>query len=104
MENLNVKTVMKYVNLLGFATKVPMLLLEYYNQWADHMEDNLNGIDVDIWRSIEKGPYHADLIQVVGNACIAEDMIAQGNNKKANDERCLCELPGALPLVVYNYV
>lgn len=31
-------------------------------------------------------------------------MIALGNKKKANDKRCIRELCGALPPVVYNYI
>lgn len=59
MVNLNVNIVMNYANLLGSATKIPMLLLEYYDQWTDCMEDYLNGIDEVLWRSISVGPYRA---------------------------------------------
>lgn len=68
------------------------------------MEDYLNGIDEDLWHSIEKGPYRADLIQVVGNVGVAKDMITPGTKEKANEKRCLRELCGALPQVVYNYI
>lgn len=68
------------------------------------MEDYLNNIDEDLWRSIETGPYHAYLVQVVGNVGVTEDMIAQGNKKKANDNKCLRELRGALLPFVYNYI
>lgn len=40
------------------------------------MEDYLNGIDEDLWHSIEKGPYRADLIQAAGKDDASEDMIA----------------------------
>ena len=50
------------------------------------MEDYLNGIDEDLWKSIENGPYRAELVKVVGNPGAAEDMIAQGNKKKANEK------------------
>lgn len=52
MENLNVNKMMNFTNLLGSATKVPMLILEYYDKWVYRMEDYLNGIDEEIWRSI----------------------------------------------------
>lgn len=55
---------------------------------TDRMEDYLNGIDEDLWRSIKTGPYRVDPIQVAGNAGAAEDMSAQGNKKKANGKRC----------------
>lgn len=60
MENLNVNTVMNYENLLGSATKILMLLPEYYDQWADHMEDFLNGIDEDLKISVSVGRYCTD--------------------------------------------
>lgn len=56
------------------------------------MEDYLNGIDDDLYRSIEKGPYRVDRLQVVGMDGADEDMIAQGNKKKVNDKRCIREL------------
>lgn len=59
-----------------------MLVPKYYDQWADCMEDYLNGNNKDLWRSIETGPYYADLFQAIGNTRTAEDMIAQGNKKK----------------------
>lgn len=48
MENLNVNTMMNFVNFLGYATKIPMLIPEYYNQEVDHTEDYLNVIDEDL--------------------------------------------------------
>lgn len=56
-----------FVKLFASATKIPMLIPEYYNQWVDRIEDYLNGIDEDFCRSIEIGPYRADLVQAVGN-------------------------------------
>lgn len=68
------------------------------------MDDYLKGIDEDLWKSIDKGPYHDDLVQAIGNVGAAENMVAHGNKRKANDKKCLCELKGALPPIVYNYV
>ena len=59
---------------------------------------------MDPWRSVGTRPYQADLLQAVVNFGARGDMITQGNKKKANDKKCLHELLGALPLVVYNYV
>lgn len=104
MVNLNVNTMMNYKNLLGSATKISMLIPKYYDQWADQMEDYLNGIDEDLWRSIDKGPQREDPVQVVGNAKAAGYMVALANKQKTNDKKCLRELRGALLPVVYNYV
>lgn len=104
MVNLNVNTVMNFGNLLGFSIKIPMLLQEYYDQWADPMEYYLNGIDVDLWRLIDKVPSHVDRLEEVGTTGEAEDMIFLQNKEKANDKRCVYELRGALPRVMYNYI
>ncbi|CAI9284554.1 unnamed protein product [Lactuca saligna] len=87
--------------MMNFAK---MMIPKYYVKWVDHMEDYLNNISEDIWRSIETRPYHVELVQVVGNVGGDEDMVTKGNKKKANDKRCICELQGPLSSVVYNYV
>lgn len=56
-----------------------MLLSDYYDKWNNRKEDYLNGIDEDLWRSINVGPYcfdntHALVISETDN------IIAQGNN------------------------
>lgn len=79
---------MNFANLLGAATKVPIFIPEYNDQWADHMEQYLNEIDEYLWRSIETGPYRVDLVQAVGKARAAEE----GEPRQA------------LPHVVYKYV
>lgn len=43
-----------------------MLISEYNDQWEDSMDDYLNGIGEDLWRSIDKDPYHVDCVQAVG--------------------------------------
>ena len=82
MANLNVNVAKNYANLLGSATKILMMLLEYYDQQTNRMEDYPNGIDEDLQRSIEKGPYHADLVQAIGNDGATEDVTVQVNKKK----------------------
>ena len=62
MANLNVNTKMNYANLLGFATKILMMIPKYYDQWVDRIEDYLYRIDEDLWRSIDKGPHCKDLV------------------------------------------
>ncbi|CAI9260141.1 unnamed protein product [Lactuca saligna] len=68
---------------------------------ADRMEYYLNGIDVDLWRLIEKGPSYAHCLETDGITVATEDMIFLANKQKANDKICLCELHRALPQVVY---
>lgn len=104
MENVNVKTMINVANLLGSATQIPVLICEYYDQWFDRTGDFLNVIEEDIQRSIETGPYRADLVKVVGNAGAVQDMIAQVSKKKAIDKRCLPEMRGALPPIFDTYV
>lgn len=49
MANLNVNSMMNFDNMLGLSIKIQMLLPEYYDQWADRMDDYLNGIDEHLW-------------------------------------------------------
>lgn len=104
MENLNVNTKINYANVLGSTMKILMLLPEYYNQWFDPIEDYLNGIDKHLCHSIQEGSCHGLLIQAVGSVGVAEDIIAQRNKKKVNDQHCLRELHEAFPPRVYNYI
>lgn len=104
MVNFKLNTMTNFCHLLGSATKIPMLILEYYEQWTDRMKDYLNDIDEDLMKSINKGPFLPKMLMVVGTAATAEDMITQGNKMKANDKKFLRELCGALPPVLYNYV
>lgn len=82
--------------MLGSARKIQMLIPEYYEQWADIMEDYLDGIDDDLIRSINKGPFLQEMLIIVATA---EYMITQGNKMKENYKRCLSELRGVLPLM-----
>lgn len=68
------------------------------------MEDYLNSIDEDLWRSFEKGSFRLDLVQAVGTVAASEYRISQWNKMKENDIICLHELIGTLPPVVYNYI
>ena len=53
MVNFNMNTMTSFSHLLGSSTKIPMLIPEYYDQWADRMEDYLNGIDEELWKCID---------------------------------------------------
>lgn len=81
-----------------------MLLLEYYDQQVDLMEEYLNGIDEDLCRSIEEGPYHVGAVEVVGSTTSNESLTVGRFRSEANDKICIRELRGALPPIVFNYV
>lgn len=78
--------------------------LEYYDQWADCMEDYLNGVNEDLWCPIIGGPFSATAIEFVGSAAQNYKMIVTRLKKKENDKMCIRELRGALPPVIYNYI
>ena len=77
MANFNVNTMTNFSHLLGSATKSLMLIPKYYEQWADIMEDYLNGIDEDLMRSNNKDPFLSEMLIVVGTASTFEDTIMQ---------------------------
>ena len=81
-----------------------MLIPEYYDQWDDRMEDYLNGIDEDLWKCITDGSCLAVLLREVGTASSNTNVGQQTEKHMKNKKRCLCELRGALPTLVYNYV
>lgn len=81
-----------------------MLLPEYNDKWIDHMEDYQNGINEDLQRSIEKGPYRASTAESVGSTTQNESVIMDRKKRQSNDRRCVRELRGALTPIVYNYI
>lgn len=68
------------------------------------MEDYLNEIDEDLWRCVKSDHFRPSMLAEIGNAGSITDVTAQADKKKPNDKRCMCELGGALPPVVYYYV
>ena len=44
------------------------------------------------------------MLFTIGTSTNSEDMITRGNKMTENDKKCMRELRGALPPVVYNYV
>lgn len=77
-----------------------MLLLEYYDQWADRMDDYLNGIQEDL----DKGLYRADHVQAVGTIVESEDLTITHVKQEANDKICIHELQIALLPIFYGYI
>lgn len=68
------------------------------------MEDYLNVIDEDLWRSIRDGPFRASMVEVVGTAAHHENFIVTWRKIEATDKRYIRELRAALPPFIYNYI
>lgn len=81
-----------------------MLLLEYYDQLDDRLEDYLITINENQWRPIKYGPFHATVVEDVGIDAQNTNVTATRMKKEENNKRCIRELGGALPLVFYNYI
>ncbi|XP_052622549.1 uncharacterized protein LOC128127868 [Lactuca sativa] len=93
-----------FSHLLGSSTKIPMLIPEYYDQWADRMEDYLNGIDEELWNCIDGTVQAPANVQPIGASNTTAEVLERQNRMKKNEKRCMRELRGALPPVVYNYI
>ena len=104
MANFNMNTMTSFSHLLGSSTKIPMLIPEYYDQWADRMEDYLNGIDEELWNCIDGTVQAPANVQQIGSSTASPDVEDQRKRLKNNEKRCMRELRGALPPVVYNYI
>ncbi|CAI9279824.1 unnamed protein product [Lactuca saligna] len=70
---------------------------------VDRMEYYRNGINEDLWNCITSGDYHPWRLEQTGTAGSSDDVSLQAYKQKENDKKCLYELFGALPPVVYNY-
>lgn len=100
MENFNMNTMTSYSHLLGSSTKIYMLILEYYDQWADHMEDYLNGINEELWKFITDDVHPSFVVQSVGTSATNQNVNEQTEKLLKSEKRCMRELRGALPLLV----
>ena len=81
-----------------------MLIPEFYDQWADRIEDYLNGIDEILWKCIVGDVYPPVMVQSIGTSSNNTNVVEQDKKFLKNEKKCMSELRGALPLVVYNYV
>ena len=104
MANFNMNTMTSFSHLLGSSTKIPMLIPEYYDQWADRMEDYLNGIDEELWNCIDGTVQAPANVQPIGPSAASAEVADQEKRLKNNEKRCMRELRGTLPPVVYNYI
>ncbi|CAI9274207.1 unnamed protein product [Lactuca saligna] len=92
MANFNMNTMSGFSHRLGSSTKIPMLIPEYYEQWAGRMVDYLIGIDEDLWRCIKSNKFCPSMLSDVGSDGSSIDVTTQTNKFKTNDKRCMCEL------------
>ncbi|XP_023771670.1 uncharacterized protein LOC111920326 [Lactuca sativa] len=93
-----------YSHLLGSSTKIPMLILEYYDQWADRMEDYLNGLDEELWDCINGIVQPPVNLQNIGSFATTSAVGDQQTRLNNNKKRCMRELRGVMPPLVYNYI
>ncbi|KAI3515944.1 hypothetical protein L1887_14850 [Cichorium endivia] len=96
---------LNYANLIGSATKAPILVTSYYNYWAGRMKDYLIGLDKDLWRSVSEGP-HTDIAGrfVVPDGEEAVVLNAADLKKIENDERAMRELRSGLGPDVSHHI
>ena len=104
MANFNLNSMKSYSHLLGSSTKIHMLIPEYYDQWADRMQDCLNGLDVELWSCISGNTTPPQNVQAIGSSSGTSSVNDQYDRLKKVEKRCIRELRGALPPIVYNYV
>ncbi|XP_023761595.1 uncharacterized protein LOC111910032 [Lactuca sativa] len=104
MANFNMNIMTSYSHLLGSSTKIPMLLPEYYDQWADCMEDYLNGLDEELWNCIKGTIQPPSNVQNIVSYGTTYAVVDQPTRLEKHEKRCMRELRGALPHVVYNHI
>ncbi|CAI9302889.1 unnamed protein product [Lactuca saligna] len=104
MVNFNMHTMTSFSHMLVSSTKIPMLIPKYYNQWVDHMEDYLNGLDEELWDCIDGNNLPPRNVQNIGSFATSQTVNDHTERLKKNEKICMRELRGALPPVVYNYV
>ena len=104
MANFNMNTMTSFSHLLGSSTKIPMLILEYYDQWADRMDDYLNGLYEELWSCIIGIVQPPLVVQNIVTSGSTTAIFDQSTRPKNNEKHCLRELLGALLLFAYNYI
>ena len=81
-----------------------MLIPEYYDQWVDRMEDYLNGLDEELWNCIKGTIQPSSNVQNIGSSRTTSVVGEQQTRLDKHEKRCMGELRGSLPPVVYNYI
>ena len=81
-----------------------MLIPEYYDQWADRMEDYLNGLDEELWNCINGTVQPPSNVKNIGSFGTTSAVGDKQTRLEKHEKHCMRELRGALPPVVYNYI
>lgn len=68
------------------------------------MEDYLNGLDEELWKCIIGTVQPPLNVQNIGSSGTTSAVGEQQIRLEKHEKRCLRELRGALPPVVYNYI
>ncbi|KAI3523873.1 hypothetical protein L1887_02342 [Cichorium endivia] len=98
-------SMLNYANLIGSATKAPVLVTSYYGYWARRMKDYLIRLDKDLWRSVTDG-HHTDIAGrfVVPDGEEVVVLNAKDLKKLENDERAMRELRSGLGPDVSHHI
>lgn len=56
------------------------------------MEDYLNGMEIDLWRSIDKGPYRTNILEGIGSVGQNESVTTNRLKSQENEKICMKEL------------
>ncbi|XP_052622499.1 uncharacterized protein LOC128127833 [Lactuca sativa] len=81
-----------FSHLLGSSTKILMLIPEYYDQWADRMQDYLNGLDEDLWNCISGEINPPATVQSIGASSSSSEVENQSNRLKQLEKKYMREL------------
>ena len=69
-----------------------MLIPEYYDQWADRMQDYLNGLDEELWKCITGDLNPPTNVQPIGSSSGNSEVENQSDRLKNLEKRCVREL------------
>ena len=89
MASFNMNSMTSFSHLLGSSTKIPMLIPEYYDQWADHMQDYLNGLDEELWNCISGEITPPTNVQPIGSSSSNSGVDNQTNRLKQLEKMCM---------------
>ena len=68
------------------------------------MQNYLNGLDEELWSCISGNVNPPANVQLIGSSSASSGVENQIDRLRKFEKRCMRELRGALPPVMYNYV
>ncbi|XP_052625954.1 uncharacterized protein LOC128132971 [Lactuca sativa] len=86
MGSFNLNSMTSFSHLLGSSTKIPMLIPKYYDQWADRMQDYLNGLDEDLWNCISGEINPLATVQSIGVSSSSSEKPFNTKNKSSDSK------------------